>query len=186
MLHCAYLSFFSSTKEQFENRSCECSVGVPKSDTNLFFLRQAGLAVAVARMGTGGHSHRECISGLATYDLPPCQANPSWLSPTWRDLGTCPSPVLTCWWKGWKGMEDIPCKAPVWLMGGRRERLEGTENKHSALLVCVGVFQGGFGKISHGRPATCAGCDSETLPISPQMGEITASSFDVQIKWGYI
>lgn len=65
-------------------------------------------------------------------------------------------------------------------MGGQRERVEGTVNKHSALLVCVGVFQGGFGKISHGRhAATCAGCDSETLPVSPQMGEITASSFDV-------
>lgn len=64
--------------------------------------------------------------------------------------------------------------------GGQKERVEGTVNKHGALLVYVGVFQGGFGKISHGRqPATCAGCDSETLPISPQMGEITASSFDV-------
>lgn len=64
-------------------------------------------------------------------------------------------------------MEDLPCKAPVRLMGGQRERVEGTVNKHSALPVCVGVFQGGFGKISHGRhPATCAGCGSETLSLS--------------------
>lgn len=68
-------------------------------------------------------------------------------------------------------------------MEGQRGRVGGTVNKHSALLVCVGVFQGGFWKISYGRhPATCVGCDSETLPISPQMGEITASSFDVRIK----
>lgn len=174
MLCFACSSFFSSTKEEFENRRCECTVEAPKSDTSPSFLRQAGLAVAVVRMGTRGrvHSHRECTAGLATYYLPPCLVNPSWLSPTWRArLGTCPWPVLTSWWKDWKRGEDLPCKAPVRLMGGQRERVEGTVNKHSALLVYVGIFQGGFGKISHGRqPATCAGCDSETLPISPLDG----------------
>lgn len=164
--------------------------GGPQVRHKSSFLRQAGLAVAVVRMGTGRQvqSHRESTSGLPMYDLPPWQVNPSWLLPTWRaHLGTCPWPVLNCWWMGCKGMENLPCTAPVPLMEGQRGRVGGTVNKHSALLVCVGVFQGGFWKISYGRhPATCVGCDSETLPISPQMGEITASSFDVRIKWNYI
>lgn len=55
MLCFGYLSFFSFTKELFENMRCECIVESPRSDTNPPFSgRQAGLAVAVVRMGQEG------------------------------------------------------------------------------------------------------------------------------------
>lgn len=42
MLHFPYLSFFRFTKELFENMRCECTVEVPRSDTNPPFSGRQG------------------------------------------------------------------------------------------------------------------------------------------------